>query len=72
MWSTILTAGGWALFSLVILLWVGWVSLVQAFFAGQHLEAWHPNVLSSDCPTERPGRGLPAPSPYAVPAGRLT
>jgi hypothetical protein len=66
MLNTMLTAGGWTLFYLVILLWVGWISLERAHFAGQDPGAWRPDAQLNDRPTERPGAASSLGSPFAA------
>lgn len=72
MWNEFVTFVGWALFYLVILLWVGWVLLERAYFAGQDPEAWRADAQLNDPPTDRPGAASPLGSLLATAMGRPT
>jgi len=72
MWNAILAAGGWVLFYLVILLWVRWVSLERAYFAGQDPEAWRPDMQPDDRALGITGAASHLGPSYAASVGRPT
>ena len=72
MWNAILTASGWVLFYLVILLWVRWVSLERVFFSGRDPEAWPLEVQPDGLSFGGPGAESHLGSPCAATVGRPT
>jgi hypothetical protein len=72
MWNAILNVGGWAFFYLLVIFYVRWSLLEQAYFSHEDPENWEglwgPNVSPSDHRYHTPAMGLPAISSVGRPA----
>jgi len=70
MWNAILNVAGWLLFYLAILLYVRWVALERAYFAGQDPEAWSPGLQRDEDPSQAPNAKPPVKFPWISSLGR--